>query len=211
MNRESDRLDRQTRPLFIVISGPSGVGKSAVIDALKKLGRPLHYAVTVTTRPRRAEEVDGVDYHFVSHEAFQEMLERREFLEWALVYGNKYGVPREQARQALQSGKDVLVRVDVQGSATIKALMPEALFIFLAPPSLDKLAERLKQRATESDMDLALRMENAQEEMRNLPMFDYVVVNEENCVELAASQIDAIITAEKCRVVPRVVEMRAEP
>jgi len=197
-----------TNPLFIVLSGPSGVGKDAVLDGIKRTGCPLYYAVTATTRPRRQGEINGVDYQFVSKAKFEQMIEKGELLEWANVYGNLYGVPKRDLKQALARGQDVIVKVDVQGAATIKRIVPQAVFIFLAPPSMSDLKERLKRRETESSVDLGLRMKAAQDEMKSLPIFDYIVVNHKDGVELAVSQIEAIITAEKCRVKPRSVEFK---
>ena len=191
-----------TKPLLIVLSGPSGAGKDAVLTRMKELGYPLEYITTLTTRPRRANERDNVDYHFISMGSFQRMISRQELLEWANVYGNWYGVPREVVKQALDKGQDVIVKVDVQGAATIKKILPQAVFIFLMPPSTEKLAVRLKQRHTESAFDLALRLKTAEEEIKQLPLFDYVVVNKQDEIDLAASDIKAIITAEKCRVIP---------
>lgn len=190
-----------------MLSGPSGVGKDAVLNAMKGLGHPFHYAVTATTRPQRQGEKDGVDYHFVSPEKFQEMVKRGELLEWAQVYGNLYGVPRWEVEPPLKEGRDVMVKADVQGAATIKGLAPQALLIFLAPPSVEELVARLRQRKTESAVDLDQRIETAREEMKRLPLFDYVVVNRHDRVDLAVAQIDAIITAEKCRVNPRVIRI----
>lgn len=192
-------------PLLIVLSGPSGVGKDAVVDGIKRLGHPFHYAVTATTRPQRQGEKDGVDYHFVSPERFQEMAKSGELLEWAQVYGNLYGVPRREVERPLKEGRDVMVKADVQGAATIKGIAPQVLLIFLAPPSMEELVARLRQRNTESTVDLNQRIETAREEMKRLPLFDYVVVNHHDRVDIALAQIDAIITAEKCRVNPRVV------
>jgi len=194
-------------PLFVVISGPSGVGKDAVLDAMRRVRYPFYFAVTATTRPQRQGETDGVDYHFVSKSEFDRMIEKGELLEWANVYGNLYGVPRHQVQQALAEGLDVVVKVDVQGAATIKNVFPEAVFIFVAPPSMSDLEERLRQRKTESGVDLELRTKAAHKEMGSLPLFDYVVVNHEDQVELAVSQIESIVTAEKCRVKARSIEI----
>ena len=190
-----------------MLSGPSGVGKDVVLARMKELGRWLHFTVTATTRPRRGTERDGVDYHFVSPPRFEEMVANGELLEWAKVYGHCYGVPKEQVKQALERGLDVIIKADVQGAATIKATAPQALLLFLAPPSMAELEARLRQRETESGIDLGLRLETAREEMKRLPLFDYVVVNHQDQVDLAVAQIDAIISAEKCRVGPRVVEL----
>ncbi|MDY6918556.1 MAG: guanylate kinase [Chloroflexota bacterium] len=191
--------------LLVVVSGPSGVGKDAVLDGLKGLWQSSCFAVTATTRPPREGEVDGVDYHFVSRERFQEMVQGGELLEWAEVYGNLYGVPLREVKQALDRGLDVVVKVDVQGAATIKGVAPEAVLVFLVPPSEQELTTRLTGRNSESAPDLKRRMDTAQQEMERLPLFDYVVVNDE--VELAVAKIDAIVTAEKCRVRPRQVEL----
>ncbi|MBI2872475.1 MAG: guanylate kinase [Chloroflexi bacterium] len=194
-------------PLLVVISGPSGVGKDAVISHLRRTGRPIHVVVTATTRPRRPVERDGVDYLFISEERFQEMVRRGEFLEYAQVYGRWYGVPRSQVREALSKGVDAIVKTDVQGAATIKKGVPEAVFVFLAPPSMEELERRLRQRKTESPEQLALRVRTAQEEMCCLPTFDYVVVNHNDRLEETASRLDAIIAAEKCRIPPRRVQV----
>ncbi len=196
-----------TRPLLIVLSGPSGAGKDAVLARMKKSGYPARYVITLTTRPRRAKERNNIDYHFISKERFQEMIENNELLEWANVYGNWYGVPKEEVKQSLDKGQDVMVKVDVQGVATIKKILPQAISIFLTPPSMDELLIRLKQRHTESSPDLNLRLKTAEEEVKQLPLFDYVVVNRWNKVDLAVADIKAIITAEKCRVAPREVTL----
>ncbi len=192
-----------TRPLLIVLSGPSGAGKDTVLTRMKELDYPLKYITTLTTRPRRPNEKDNLDYHFVSIERFQEMIKNNELLEWANVYGNWYGVPKEAVKQALDKGQDIIVKVDIQGATTIKKILPQAIFIFLIPSSIAELALRLKQRHTESPSDLALRLKTAEEEMKQLPLFDYVVVNRWDEIDLAVSDIKAIITAEKCRVAPR--------
>ncbi len=140
-------------------------------------------------------------------ERFQEMIENNELLEWANVYGNCYGVPKETVKQALDKGQDTIVKVDIQGAATIKTILPQAISIFLTPPSMDELLIRLKQRQTESSPDLNLRLKTAEEEVKQLPLFDYVVVNMEDKIDLAVSDIKAIITAEKCRVTPREITL----
>ena len=198
---------KKTNPLLIVISGPSGVGKDAVLAKMKESGRPFHYVVTATTRPRRRGERDDSDYHFVSKEEFEELIKNRELLEWANVYGNLYGVPKRQIQQALAQGRDVIVKVDVQGAATIKSILPQAAFIFLAPPSLAELERRLKERETESAEEFELRMKTARGEMNALSMFDYVVINHQDQIKATITQIEAIISAEKCRVKPRIIEL----
>jgi len=196
-----------TRPLLIVLSGPSGVGKDTVLTRMRESSYPLKYITTVTTRPQRVNEINNVDYHFVSTDRFQEMIENNELLERAKVYGNWYGVPKEEVKQALDKKQDVMVKVDIQGTATIKNILPQAIFIFLMPPSMEELVTRLKQRHTESPSDLALRLKTAEEEMKQLPLFDYIVVNRWDEIDLAVSDIEAIITTEKCRVTPREIAL----
>ena len=200
-------LSLPTKPLLIVLSGPSGAGKDAILTRIKELGYPLEYITTVTTRRQRAREKNNVDYHFISTERFREMIEHNELLEWANVYGSWYGVPKQPVKQALDKGQDVIVKVDIQGAATIKKILPQAVFIFLIPPSTEELAPRLKQRHTESPFNLALRLKTAEEEIKQLPLFDYVVLNKQDEIDLAVSHIAAIITAEKCRVSPREVAL----
>ncbi|MBI4187782.1 MAG: guanylate kinase [Chloroflexi bacterium] len=194
-------------PLFIVLSGSSGAGKDAVLAKLKESGYPLNFIITTTTRPQRPNEKNGVDYYFVSAESFQQMIKNVELLEWANVYGNWYGVPREPIRKALAEGRDIIVKVDIQGAATIKKIMPEAIFIFLMPPSKDELLTRLNQRHTESPSELALRLKAAEQEIKQLPLFDYFVTNRWDEIEQAVETIKAIITAEKCRVTPRKIAL----
>jgi guanylate kinase len=174
---------------------------------MKKSGYPAEFITTVTTRPKRAKEKNKVNYHFISPESFRKMIEHNELLEWANVYGNWYGVPKEPVKQALDRGRDIIVKVDVQGAATIKKILPQAVFIFFVPPSMEELATRLKQRHTESPFDLTLRTKTAEEEMKQLPLFDYVVVNKQDEIDLAVSAIEAIITAEKHRVTPRQIRL----
>jgi len=200
-------LNLPERSLLLVLSGPSGTGKDAVLSRMKEAGYPLEYIVTVTTRPKRPGEKNNIDYHFVPPEKFQELIKNNELLEWANVYGNWYGVPKQPIKQALDKGQDVIVKVDTQGAATIKKILPQAVFIFLTPPSMEELTTRLKQRHTESPFDLALRLKTAEEELKQLPLFDYVVFNQRDDIDRAISDIQAIITAEKCRVTPREIPL----
>lgn len=188
---------------LFVLSGPSGVGKDSVIARLKAKGFPLHYAVTATTRPKRAHEENGVDYHFLSPAAFTRMRDQGDLLEWAEVHGNYYGTPRRQVRDALATCEDVLLKIDVQGAATIRRSVPGAVLIFLAPPSTEELVSRLNGRGTESADQLSLRLRNAEREMADLPNYDYVVINRHGRLEESVAQIEAIIIAERCRVHPR--------
>ena len=203
MKKASYKKTAEKHPLLIVLSGPSGAGKDAILTRMKELGYPLEYITTVTTRPQRAKERDNIDYHFISMGRFQEMIAGNELLEWANVYGNWYGVPHQPVKQALDKGQDIIVKVDIQGAATIKKILPQAVFIFLVPPSMEELATRLSQRHTELPFDFTLRIKTAEEEIKQLPLFDYVIVNKQDEIDRAVSHIKAIITAEKCRVIPR--------
>jgi len=208
MSRKSQSpLNLPKRPLLIVLSGPSGVGKDAVLTRMREFGYPLEYIATVTTRTRRASERDHIDYHFISAEKFQKMIKHNELLEWANVYGNWYGVPKEPIRQALERGEDTIVKVDIQGAATIKKILPQAVFIFMMPPSVEELGLRLKQRHTESSFDLDLRIKIAEEEMKQLSLFDYMVFSRRDEINRAVSDIAAIIAAEKCRITPREITL----
>jgi len=193
--------------LLIVLSGPSGVGKDALLKKMKEQKYPFHYVVTVTSRPRRKGERDGVDYHFISQQEFQQMIDNEELLEWANVYGNYYGVPKREISQALSKGMDVIVKVDVQGAATIRRISPQTVFIFLRPPSMEELELRLRQRHTESARDLAVRLRKAEEEMNSLPLFDHVLTSHQGKLDEVISQVQAIVTAEKRRVKPGAVEL----
>ena len=178
-----------------------------MLARMRKLGRPFHYVITATTRPKRAGEKNGADYHFLSRKEFQQMIDKNQFLEWANVYGNYYGVPKDEITSALSKGIDTIVKVDVQGAATIKAILPQAIFIFLMPPSVEELEKRLRKRRSESSADLALRLERAKGEIKSLPIFDYVITSRQNKLDEVVSQIDAIVADEKCRVKPRIVEL----
>ncbi len=206
-NRSQAPYNPPSNPLLIVLSGPSGVGKDAVLARIQSSGYALEYIITVTTRRQRVKERDKVDYHFVSTEQFQKMIARNELLEWANVYGNLYGVPKKLVEQALDRGQDTIVKVDIQGATTIKKLLPQSVFIFLMPPSMEELISRLKQRHTESPFNLDLRIKTAEQEIKQLPLFDYVVTNRQDEIDLAVLDITSIITAEKCRVTPREINL----
>jgi len=192
-------------PLLVVLSGPSGVGKDSVLRQLKELGRNWHFTVTATTRSQRPGEDDGIDYLFLDRDTFHQKVRAGDFLECAEVYGNWYGVPRDQVANALENGLDVIIKADVQGASTIKNIVQDAVFIFLMPPSPEELERRLRERKTETTPDLELRIRTAMDELYQLPLFDYVVVNDH--LESAASRIAAIVTAEKCRLPSRRVRL----
>ncbi|HIP88295.1 MAG TPA: guanylate kinase [Anaerolineales bacterium] len=193
-------------PLLIVISGPAGAGKDSLVRRMKELGCPFHFVVTATDRPPRPGEVHGVDYFFIPTEEFLRMKREGELLEHAVVYGQHKGVPKQQVREAMAAGKDVVMRVDVQGAATIRQIAPEAVLIFLTA-SMAELEARLRRRGTDSPEQIALRLSKAKEEMTQIGMFDYVVVNREGELDRAVRQVVAIIEAEHCRVHPRIVRL----
>ena len=194
---------RPAPPLLVVLSGPSGVGKDAALAELKGLNRNWHFVVTATTRPQRPGEREGIDYIFLDDDTFLAMKDRAEFLECAQVYGRWYGVPRSQVLQGFQEGKDVILKIDVQGADTVRRLAPGAVFIFMLPGSFQELRNRLAGRMTESSPEMDLRLKTAGEEMKRASEFDYRVVNREGNLTGAVTDIDAIITAEKCRTEPR--------
>lgn len=174
---------------------------------MKERGLPFHFVVTATTRARRPQEVDGRDYHFVSPDEFQRMIETGELIEHAKVYNDFKGIPRAQVAGALRSGRDVVMRVDVQGAATVRALAPDALLIFLLTASEAELERRLRARRTESPEDLALRLETARQELERMDEFDYAVVNRDFALEATVDAIVGIIQAEHHRTRPRVVTL----
>ncbi len=190
----------QPSPLLIVISGPSGAGKDSILQRMKERNLPFHFVVTATTRPPRPNEVHGQDYFFVTKEEFARMIEQNELLEYAIVYGDYKGIPKQQVRQALASGQDVILRIDVQGAETIRKLVPQALLIFVTVESEEELVRRLKRRKTESPEELALRIATARKELQRVEAFDYVVVNREDRLDEAVDTIAAIIVAEHHRV-----------
>jgi guanylate kinase len=190
---------RSRHPLLVVISGPSGVGKDSLLARLKAGEEGYHFAVTATTRPQRPDEVDGRHYHFLTRQRFEEMLAAGELLENAVVYGERYGVPKAEVWEALAGGKDVVVRTDVQGAATIKGTVPQAVTIFLAPASIGELEERLRLRGADSEEQVRLRLAKARQELDAAGHFDHVVVNAKGKLEEAVAQIERIIAAEKER------------
>lgn len=205
---QSNLYHRQEEPLLIVISGPSGVGKDSVVKRMRERGLPFHFVVTATSRPQRPHEIDGVDYVFVTKDKFDRMLKQGELLEHADVYGQQKGIPREQVRQALKSGLDVVMRIDVQGARTIRGIFAEALLIFLVTRNEDELMRRLKQRRTESPEALQHRLDTALLEMQSAEkLFDYVVVNADSQLDAAVDTILDIIHAEHQRIKPRKVQL----
>lgn len=192
-------LRSRRRPHVYVISGPSGVGKDSVIERLRPRYPEIHFAVTATTRQRRPGEIDGVHYYFLEPETFADREDQQEFLEAANVYGLRYGVPKWGIREALERGQDVIVKVDVQGAATIRRLLPGATFIFIAPESLTALMARLRARKTDDPEALMRRFNTATQELSAAAAFHYVIFNEDDRLDIALDEIDAIIVAQRCR------------
>ncbi|MCC7103775.1 MAG: guanylate kinase [Chloroflexi bacterium] len=197
----------QASGLVFVLSGPSGVGKDSVTGRLKEQGFPLSFCVTATTRRPRLLEQHGVHYYFLDNAEYDRMLAEGEFLESAAVHGNRYGIPRFEVRKGLRRGLDLMITVDVQGGETLRTRLPGAIFIFLAPESLDDLPPRLMTRGTESEAERTLRLENAKIEMQQWPRYDYFVVNQQNRLAEAVEKIKAIVIAERQRVKRRLVTL----
>ncbi|MBT3320884.1 MAG: guanylate kinase [Anaerolineae bacterium] len=195
-------------PLLIVISGPSGVGKDTVLHMMEERGEyPFHFVITATTRPIRKGEVDGVDYFFVSHDEFAEMIENDELFEYAIVYNDYKGNSKKQVRDALDSGKDVIMRLDIQGAATVKKAVPEAILIFLTTEDEDELVNRLKARKTETSEGLKLRIATARQELKRANEFDYIVLNKDDALDETVDIIEAIIRSEHHRANPPKVNL----
>lgn len=184
--------------ILIVLSGPSGAGKGTICRQLLKNKPELYYSISATTRqPRRGEE-DGVNYFFLSQNQFKEMITNNELLEWAEVYGNYYGTPRGKVMELLSQGKDVILEIDTQGAMKVKNSFPDGVFIYIVPPSLNELAERIYKRGTDSAESIKNRLNCACEELHYSYNYNYVVVNDD--VPAAVSKVIAIIQAEKCRI-----------
>ncbi|MEB2334109.1 MAG: guanylate kinase [Anaerolineaceae bacterium] len=195
------------QPLLIVISGPSGAGKDTVMQRMQERELPFHFVVTATTRPMRAGETHGKDYFFVSKEEFARMISEDELFEHAIVYGDYKGIPKQQVREALVSGKDVVMRLDVQGAETVRKMAPDALLIFITTQSEEELVHRLETRKTETVDSLALRIATARKELKRVEAFDYVIVNRDFQLDITVDAIRAIIVAEHHRVQPRKVTL----
>lgn len=194
-------------PLVVVISGPSGVGKDVLIEGMAGRGLDYHFTVTATTRAPRPGEEEGINHHFLSVDEFELAIRDDELLEWARVYGNYYGVPKQQVRDALSQGKHVIIRVDLQGALRIKELAPEALMIFIHPPNMKVLRERLERRGVNSEADIATRLDSAAAEIEQSVAFDRQVVNREGKLESAVEEVIEIVYKESHRVPPRRVKI----
>ena len=188
---------KKTRGQLIVLSGPSGVGKSTVIAELLGERKDIYFSVSFTTRSPRVGEADGVNYNFVSREEFERMISADELLEYAQYVGNYYGTSLKVIQDKLAAGIDVLLDIEVQGAAKVRSKCPEAVLIFIIPPSFEELSRRLHGRATDNEDVIAGRLQKAREEYRQIPNYDYLVVNDK--VSTAAAEIISILTAEDCR------------
>ncbi len=184
--------------LLFVISGPSGVGKSTIRREVMRICRGLKYSVSYTTRVPRENEKEGVDYYFVSLEEFEKMRDQGEFVEWAKVHGNYYGTPRRPLENWWKEGFDIILEIDVQGARQVKKVYPQGIFVFIAPPSLRILEERLRNRSSNLEHDILLRMTNAHLEMQSIRDYNYLIVND--VLEEAVARFRAVIIAERCRI-----------
>lgn len=183
---------------LFIISGPSGVGKGTIINALMPIMDGLKLSVSATTRPARSGEVDGREYYFVSDEEFDRLIAKERLLEWARVYSNRYGTPRDFVLDTLEKGVDVILEIDIQGALQVKSKMPGGIFVFIAPPRIEDLVKRLHCRAKDSELSIKTRYEACRSEMDHMPDYDYVVIND--IIEDAVDRVRAIIIAERCRI-----------
>ena len=178
---------------IFVISGPSGVGKDTILESMDKNGLPYHFVITATTRKPRSGEKEGVNHFFLSESKFLQMKEKNQLIEWAFVYGNYYGVPKTQVEKPVLSGKNVLIRVDIQGAERLRNLYPRATLILIKPSSVDDLRERLIERGANSEIDISKRLKSAISEMESSSIFDHEIFNIKNKLEEAISQLEDII------------------
>lgn len=184
--------------IFYVISGPSGAGKTTILKRILKSVENLTFSVSYTTRPKRPNEVEGVDYFFIDEDKFKTLIKKGEFIEWALVHGYYYGTSKKFIEEKLSRGFDIILDIDVQGALNIMQKYSNAVFVFLAPPSFESLKERLRKRKTESEKDFLKRVEDAKWELSKIPLFDYLVINDS--VEEAVKNIESIIRAERLKI-----------
>jgi guanylate kinase len=204
----SDDPAKHINPIVVVISGPSGVGKDVMIERMIESDRiGFHFTVTATTRDPRPDEVDGINHHFVTVDDFVNLISADNLLEWAQVYGNYYGVPKQQVREALTNGNHVIIRVDVQGAKRLREIIPEALMIFIIPPSLDVLKSHLEKRGVDTETEMTQRLEAASEEISQASLFDFTVTNEEDRLDDTVNQVVGIIESESHRIPPRKVDI----
>ncbi len=197
MNSQDIRIEIRRKGMLMVISGPSGVGKNTIKDGIfKQIKNDLRFSVSYTTRPIRKNEKDGRDYHFTNREKFFELMKYDKFVEWAEVHQNFYGTTREEIEKCFSGGYDLLMDVDVKGSNRIKSLYPEAITLFIMPPSLHALEDRLRKRGID-DIDLRIRLVQAEKEISEAKNYDYIIINDE--IEDSITNAVAILKAERCR------------
>jgi guanylate kinase len=205
---DQEKPDTPASGLVFVLSGPSGVGKSTLIERLKRDEFPITHCVTATTRPRRLGEEHGVHYYFLAESEYDALLENGQFLEHAVVHNvYRYGIPLHSIRDGLRRGKDVILAPDVQGASTVRWKLPNAITIFLRPQSLEELVPRLQARGTETMDERRIRMETAEREMLRMSEYDYVIVNRADRLDQAVADLKSIILAERLRVCPRTVTL----
>jgi guanylate kinase len=197
------KVQGKQRPMIVVLSGPSGVGKDAILERMAELKYPYHFVITATTREPRPGEVDGVNHYFVDRERFQKLIDSNELLEHAEVYGNMYGVPRQQVKEALAVGRHVMIRVDVQGAARIRQLVKDALLIFIMPPDLKSLQARLEDRGADAIEAITERRAKAINEINDAEWFDFRVVNHDDQLDQAVHEVINVIDVESERDSPR--------
>ncbi len=200
-NQGGELVLKNKKGLLFILSGPSGAGKSTVIREVLRRNPALYFSISCTTREPRPQEEDGTHYFFIDHGAFQEMIERDEFLEYAEYVGNYYGTPLPQIQSRLEAGIDVLLDIEIQGAMRVKEKIPESVSLFLIPPSFEELERRLRNRNTDLEEKILNRLETAHREYQNIPLYDYVVIN--HTVEDAVLEIESILTAEHCRTIHR--------
>lgn len=193
--------------LLFVLSAPSGAGKDTVINTLRQQGMDFYVVPSVTTRTPRPGESEGHPYHFISKETFEQLVSQNELLEYANVHGNWYGQPRKLIRDTLSAGRDVLLKIDVKGAATIRSKVPDAIFIFLIPGSLEELTQRLTGRQTETEEELRRRLADARKELAEQHWYDYLITNRDGHLQEAVDCLRAIMLAEHCRVHPRNIDV----
>lgn len=190
--------NQKNKGVLIVISGPSGAGKGTICKALLEKHPEIKLSVSATTRSPRVGEVDGVNYHFLNKETFLKRIDENDFLEYAEVYGNYYGTPKSNVEEILNSGKDVILEIDIQGALKVKEHSEDGVFIFILPPSMEELKQRIIKRGSETPESLMTRFKSAYQEINYVSKYNYAVVND--TVDAAVNKIESILTAEKCRV-----------
>lgn len=191
-------MNNKGRGLLIIISGPSGAGKGTICKSFLERNKNVALSVSATTRAPRSGEVEGINYYFISKEKFKEKIEHNDFLEYAEVYDNFYGTPKSNVEEILESGKDVILEIDIQGALKVKENTEEGVFIFILPPSMEELKQRIIKRGSETPESLMKRFKSAYKEINYISKYNYAVVND--TVDVAVQKLEAIIAAEKCRV-----------